>query len=167
MSKKARQYIGIVVSLLSYYLVHEGAHFLYAKLSGVYKAVNVIGFVGVQVDIFRERMSDQELGMFCLVGPLATLLVSWMLAAMSDRICQISNKPLKASLWYVSLTLLILDPLYLSILYRFVGGGDMNGIKLLVPELAAEAGFAFLLILHIILIAKVLLPKYRKSFQDD
>ena len=30
MSKRARQYIGILAAVIAYYLVHEGAHLLYA-----------------------------------------------------------------------------------------------------------------------------------------
>ena len=32
MSKRTRQYIGILAALAAYYLVHEGAHLLYALL---------------------------------------------------------------------------------------------------------------------------------------
>ncbi len=35
-------------------------------------------------------------------------------------------------------SLLLLDPLYLSVLCGFFGGGDMNGIALLCPEWAAR-----------------------------
>ena len=34
MSKRTRQYIGILAALAAYYLVHEGAHLLYALLTG-------------------------------------------------------------------------------------------------------------------------------------
>ena len=33
MSKRTRQYIGILAALAAYYLVHEGAHLLYALLT--------------------------------------------------------------------------------------------------------------------------------------
>ena len=36
---------------------------------------------------------------------------------------------------------LLLDPLYLSVLCSFFGGGDMNGIALLFPEWAARCLF--------------------------
>lgn len=31
MTKRARQYTGILAALAAYYLVHEGAHLLYAR----------------------------------------------------------------------------------------------------------------------------------------
>ena len=35
MSKRTRQYIGILAALAAYYLVHEGTHLLYALLTAV------------------------------------------------------------------------------------------------------------------------------------
>ena len=41
MSKRTRQYIGILAALAAYYLVHEGAHLLYALLTGVFKQITM------------------------------------------------------------------------------------------------------------------------------
>ena len=35
MSKRTRQYIGILAALAAYCLIHEGAHLLYALLTGL------------------------------------------------------------------------------------------------------------------------------------
>jgi len=72
----------------------------------------------------------------------------------------------KACAWYTTLTLLILDPLYLSIYYRWVGGGDMNGIALLLPEPMVSTIAAAIAIVNAILIWKVLYPNYRKAFHN-
>jgi len=61
--------------------------------------------------------------------------------------------------------MLLLDPLYLSVIYRFVGGGDMNGISLLIPEVVASTLFGLLFILHLVVLWKVLLPEYKKGFE--
>lgn len=37
MSRRIRQWIGIASAVIAYYLVHEGAHFLYAIYTGVFK----------------------------------------------------------------------------------------------------------------------------------
>lgn len=37
MSKRTRQYIGILAALAAYYLVHEGAHLLYDLFIGAFK----------------------------------------------------------------------------------------------------------------------------------
>ena len=64
MSKRTRQYIGILAALAAYYLVHEGAHLLYALLSGVFKQINFMG-LGVQIDVYAEHMTNMQLGIFC------------------------------------------------------------------------------------------------------
>ena len=37
MSMRARQYSGILAAVIAYYLVHEGAHLLYALFTGVFR----------------------------------------------------------------------------------------------------------------------------------
>lgn len=41
MSKRARQYIGILAAVIAYYLVHEGAHLLYALFTGAFRIVSL------------------------------------------------------------------------------------------------------------------------------
>lgn len=86
MSKRTRQYIGILAALAAYYLVHEGAHLLYALLTGVFRQINFMG-LGVQIDVCAERMTDTQLGVFCLVGALATLCAGYLLTALAAAIC--------------------------------------------------------------------------------
>ena len=78
MSKRTRQYIGILAALAAYYLVHEGAHLLYALFTGVLKQINFMG-LGVQIDVYAEHMTNMQLGIFCLVGALLLVngLVFW------------------------------------------------------------------------------------------
>ena len=166
MSKRIRQYIGILVAVVAYYFVHEGAHLLGALLLGAFKQINFMG-LGIQIDIFRERLTDIQLGWFCLVGALSTFVVAWMLVLMSRRICASSSPVIKATMWYVTLALLLLDPLYLSVLCGFFGGGDMNGIRLLLPETAVRIAFAVIAIIHLFVIWKYLLPKYSESFKNN
>ena len=74
LSKRTRQYLGLFVAIISYYIIHEGAHHLaYALITGVFKQVNVIG-LGVQIDVCAEKMTDNQMGIFCLMGSLATLI---------------------------------------------------------------------------------------------
>lgn len=163
MNKRVRQYLGILCALLCYYVVHEGAHLIYALCLGVFRQVNLMA-LGVQIDIFRDQLSDVQLGWFCLVGPLATLAAAWMLVLLSDRICASRSVVLKACAWYTTIALLLLDPLYLGILYRFVGGGDMNGIRLLLPEVWASLVALVVAVAHLVVLWKVLSPKYKAAF---
>lgn len=96
MSKRTRQYIGILAALAAYYLVHEGAHLLYALLTGVFRQINFIMGLGVQIDVCAEHMTDTQLGVFCLVGTLAALCAGYLLTALAAAICRAGSKLLRA-----------------------------------------------------------------------
>ena len=166
MSKRTRQYIGILAALAAYYLVHEGAHLLYALLTGVFKQINFMG-LGVQVDVYAARMTDTQLGVFCLVGALATFCAGYLLTALAKNICRAKSSLLCAVLYYITIALLLLDPLYLSVLCGLFGGGDMNGIALLCPEWAARCLFGALLLVNGLVFWKRVLPVYKRSFSGS
>lgn len=165
MSRRIRQYIGILAAVIAYYIIHEGAHLVAALHYGVFKGINFMG-LGMQIDAYTDQMTDFQLGVFCLVGAVATVLFGWLLVLLCKRICVVKSKVFKTVMWYVSLAILIIDPLYLSILCGFFGGGDMNGIKLLFPEIAVRIVFAIIGIIHGIVIWKYLLPEYTKAFRE-
>ena len=166
MNKRIRQYLGILAAVFTYYLIHEGAHLLMALHWGVFRQVNFLG-LGIQIDVFTESMTDTQLGLFCLSGVLATTFFGWILVFLSKPVCKAKSKVFRAVMWYISLTLLLLDPLYLSILCGFFGGGDMNGIALILPELPVRIAFGIFGIVHGFVIWKYLLPRYTKSFQEE
>lgn len=166
MTKRARQYIGILAAVAAYYLVHEGAHLLYALCAGVFRQVRWMG-LGVQVDVYAERMTDTQLGIFCLVGALATFCAGYLLVALVKNIRRAGSKLLRAVLYYVTIALLLLDPLYLSVLCGLFGGGDMNGIALLCPEGLARALFGVLLLVNGLVFWKRVLPAYQRSFAEE
>lgn len=165
MSKRTRQYIGLIAAVASYYVIHEGAHLLYALAMGVFKEIRFMG-LGMQIDIYAEQLTDSQLGIFCLLGAVATFVVGYLLVLGSHWICGRKSKVLRAVLYYVTITMLILDPIYLGVLYSFFGGGDMNGISLLIPELAARVAFLILLAVNGLVFWKIVLPRYTKSFQE-
>ena len=166
MSKRMRQYIGILAALAAYYLVHEGAHLLYALFTGVFKQINFMG-LGVQIDVCAERMTDTQLGIFCLVGALATFCVGYLLTALAKNICLAQSKLLRAILYYITIALLLLDPLYLSVFCSFFGGGDMNGIALICPEWAARCFFGVMFFVNGLVFWKRVLPVYQQSFSGQ
>ncbi len=165
MSKRVRQYVGLFSAILAYYLIHEGAHFIYALSIGVFKQVNFMG-LGIQIDVYAELMTSKQLGVFCIVGAIATTIAAYVLVLLAAKIKDVSSKVIKASLYYITIALLLLDPLYLSVLCGMFGGGDMNGISLLVPEVTARIGFGVLLVINSIVFFKVVLPKYKLGFQE-
>jgi len=123
--------------------------------------------IGVQVDVYAERMTDVQLGIFCLVGALATFCVAYLLIAFAKKICATNGKLLRAVIYYVTIAFLLLDPLYLSVLCGLFGGGDMNGIALLLPEWVARVIFGVLLLINGLIFWKRVLPIYRQSFVEQ
>ena len=165
MNKRVRQYVGLLSAVIAYYLLHEGAHLLYALSIGAFKQINLMG-LGMQIDIYAEKMTQTQLGIFCLLGSVTTLLTAYILIALIDKIRNISSKAIKACLYYITIAMLLIDPLYLSVLCGFFGGGDMNGIKLLVPEVAARILYGLVLVVNAFVFIKIVLPKYKLAFAD-
>ena len=165
MNKRVRQYVGLLSAVIAYYLLHEGAHLLYALSIGAFKQINLMG-LGMQIDIYAEKMTQTQLGVFCILGSVTTLLTAYILIALIDKIRNISSKAIKACLYYITIAMLLIDPLYLSVLCGFFGGGDMNGIKLLVPEVAARILYGLVLVVNAFVFVKIVLPKYKLAFAD-
>ena len=165
MNKRVRQYVGLFSAVIAYYLLHEGAHLLYSLSIGAFKQINLMG-LGMQIDIYAEKMTQTQLGVFCMLGSVTTLLTAYILIALIDKIRNISSKAIKACLYYITIAMLLIDPLYLSVLCGFFGGGDMNGIKLLVPEVAARILYGLVLVVNAFVFVKIVLPKYKLAFED-
>ena len=164
MSKRARQYIGLFVAIISYYIIHEGAHLAYALITGVYKQVNIIG-LGVQIDVFAEKMTDNQMGLFCLVGSLATIITGYILVGIINILIKSTSDIFKACMYYVTIIMMFMDPLYLCVLCSIFGGGDMNGISLIISEIAARVIYGILFIVNAVIFIKVVLPKYKMAFK--
>ena len=166
MSKRTRQYLGLLSAVIAYYMIHEGAHLIYSLCIGTFKQIRFMG-IGIQIVTYSERMSSMQLGIFCAVGAVSTAIAAYALTLFARRICGSGSRVFRACMYYITLVLLLLDPLYLSVLCGLFGGGDMNGISLLVPELPARIFFGLLLIINSLLFWKVILPQYRRSFAED
>ena len=166
MNKSVRQYIGLFSAILSYYVIHEGAHLIYAMVLGVFKEIKFMG-LGMQIDVYVERMTGTQLGVFCLLGSLATAVVAYVLIGVVDIVAKKLSKGFLTCFYYITIALLLLDPLYLSVLYKFFGGGDMNGIKLLIPQSIAQTMYGILLLINGLIFWKVVLPKYKKFFPNE
>ena len=165
MSKRTKQYIGLLSAVLAYYIIHEGAHLIYALITGAFKQINVMG-IGMQIDIYAERITDIQLGIFCLVGSVATFVTAYTLVLFTNKIGKNSSKIFKACMYYITIAMLLIDPIYLSVLCGFFGGGDMNGISLLFPEIAVRIVYGIILAINIAVFMKSVLPKYQLAFSE-
>ena len=162
MNKSVRQWLGLFSSVFAYYVIHEGAHLVYALSTGAFRQINFMG-IGIQIGIYEERMNNTQLGIFCVVGVVATMIAAYALTLSVSQICKAHSKVFKACMYYITMTMLLLDPLYLSVLCGFVGGGDMNGIALLLPQWLARSFFGVLFAVNGMLFWKVVLPKYKEA----
>ena len=163
-SRNVRKWAGVLITAILYFLIHEGAHSVYALFVGAFRKINMLG-LGVQVEIIRDVMTDVQFGIFNLVGAIATLLCAYILVGFSNKITRCNSKWLKAVMYYLTLGLLFADPLYLLILFQFVGGGDMNGIIYLMPQVMVQIMSGVLLVFNFILFMKLILPRYRAGFE--
>ena len=162
---RTRQYIGILAAVLSYYLLHEGAHLITALSIGVFKEVKFLG-LGMQVDVAAAQMTDLQMGIFCLAGAVCTLIAAVLLTLLAPNICRIESKTVKAAFYYITMVMLLLDPLYLSVLCSFFGGGDMNGIRLLLSEVIARIAFGVLFAIGLVVFIRRILPLYKAAFAN-
>ncbi len=164
--KNLRKWFSLICAIFLYYIIHEGSHAIIALMYGVFKKVKILG-IGVQVVANVELLSDFQIGVFCIVGSINTLLVGYLLILFIKRIIKNKNKVFNAICYYTTLAFLLLDPLYLTIIYKFVGGGDMNGILLFgIPEIIIQFIFGIIAIINILLIINKIYPEYKKCFSE-
>ncbi|WP_373266027.1 hypothetical protein [Hungatella hathewayi] len=163
--KSLRKTGAFLLALLLYYVIHEGAHLIYALFAGSFKQINFLQ-MGVQIETYRERMSGVQTGLFCLAGPVITILLSYALFFCKGWILQRKSLLFRAAAYYVTLLFMLNDPVYLSVLYPYVGGGDMNGIALLLPENAARTIFVVIFLMNIVLIFRYLIPAYGSAYRE-
>ena len=161
-----RKWFALICAILLYYIIHESSHMIIALFYGVFEEVKILG-LGVQVVANIEVLTNFQIGIFCIVGSISTLLVGYLLVLFNKRIIKSKNKVFKAICYYTTLAFLLIDPLYLTIIYKFVSGGDMNGILLFgIPEIIAQFIFGIIAVINILLIIKKIYPAYKKSLNE-
>ena len=161
---KLRKWCALLIAIIAYYIIHEGAHAITALFFGTFERIQMLG-LGVKVVIQTELMNDWQLGVFSIISSIATLFVAYLLLTLTKNIVQTNSKLIKAIGYYTTFTLLLIDPIYMTFLYKFVGGGDMNGIKLLwLPELGWQIIYGIIAIINVLLIARYVYPAYKKAF---
>lgn len=166
MSANLRKWAGVFWTIVCYYLIHEGAHFITAVFMGTFERVEFM-FPGIRVVTDTPAMTDLQLAVFCVTGALATLLTGYALTMLTKRILNLHSKAMKAAFYYITLGMLLCDPVYLSVLCGFFGGGDMNGIILFgIPKIAARIVFGAVALMNIWIFIKFVYPAYKTDFQE-
>ena len=165
LKRNTRKWIGLLIAIAVYFIVHEGAHLMYALSVGAFKQINIIG-IGVQIEPYIDLMSTVQFGIFNIVGAITTLITAYIAVALTKKITKSHSLYFRSIMYYTTLVLLLVDPIYLSFIYKFVGGGDMNGIKLLMPELVASIMFGIILVINILISIKYILPRYKDAYEN-
>ena len=94
MRKRIRQYIGILAAVVAYYIVHEGAHLITVLYYDVFRKINFMG-LGMQIDAYTEQLTNTQLGIFCLVGAVSTLIFGWALIALAKKIIKYEEESIE------------------------------------------------------------------------
>lgn len=161
-----RKWFALFFSILLYYIIHEGSHLIVALIYGVFQEIRILG-VGVQVVVQTEQLTDLQIAIFSVVGCISTLLAAYLLWIFAKRIVESKNKIFKAICYYTTIAFMLLDPIYLTVLYKFVGGGDMNGIILFgISGMFLQIIFGIIAVINIFLIIKYIYPAYKESFNS-
>lgn len=165
-NKTLRQYVCLVLAVIVYFTLHEGAHLLLALYYDVFEQVNFMG-LGIQIAIDRQALSETQFIVFNLGGVVTTLVIGYVLVLLTKNIVTIKSKAVKAAFYYVTLTMLFTDCIYLAVLSSFFGGGDLNGIALLFPtEMTAKMLFGVIGVINLFIFIRVVYPKYAASYKD-
>lgn len=165
--KNSRKWLALLIAVALYYIVHEGAHMVVALLLGTFQRISFVKWgLGMQI-VAENTMTNMQIFVFSIMGAVATLIVGYIMVWQRNRILMSTSKLLRAIAYYATLIFLCLDPLYFSIISRFVGGGDLNGIILIgIPKTAAVSFFLMLLVLNLFIFLKIAYPSYKQKFNS-
>lgn len=162
-----RKWLGVIAAMIIYYIIHEGAHIVVALIYGVFEKIKILG-LGVQVVTNIELLTNIQKAIFCVAGSISTLVLFYLLLILTNKIVKSKNKIFKASCYYTTIAMMLIDPLYLSILYKFFGGGDMNGIILFgLPEILFQIIYGIIGIINVLIFIKMVYPQYKKVLMNN
>ena len=157
-----KKWLAFVLAVIVFFTVHEGLHAVTAMIYGEYDAFHVRPF-GLEVTAKTpvDERSGIQWAVFSGTSNLVTVMMGYLLLAFGQRVARSSNVFLKASIYYLTLLGLVLDPFNLSI-GPFIYGGDVNGIAvgLGISRYLIQAIFFLVLLLNRELVAQKLLPMY-------
>lgn len=168
-TKNLRKILGLIISVVIYYVIHEGAHLIVALALGTFERIRFAYWgLGVQIVADVDQMTEVQLFIFGTAGAVATFIIGYILVWQKKRILKASSSVVRAVAYYATIILLFLDPFYLSVICRFIGGGDFNGILAIgIPEAAAAVFFLALFALNLFVFIRFVYPQYKQSFSTE
>jgi len=156
-----RKWFEFMLAILIFLTVHEAFH---ALISAFYSE-----FEGFHWSIFPQVIFvtpvEERIGLrwafISGTSNIVTLLLGYLLLVFGQRIARLHSVFLKASIYYLTLMLLLIDAFNLSI-GPFIYGGDANGIAvgLGISRYLVQTVFFLILLVNRELLAQKLLPLY-------
>ena len=136
---------------------------------GVFEKILFVGIWGIQIVTTEGSLNGINLALFSGLSSIVTILIGYILA-FHPSIYKIKNKNILIAIYYITLCFLLLDPLYMSILSKFIGGGgDLNGIitGLKTSDIPFRIIFGIILIINMMLFKNKVCPKYNRIFKEN
>ena len=157
-----KKWLAFLLAVLIFVAVHEGTHAVVASLYGELKVFQVRP-LGLEV-VFRTPTDERAGIQWALISGVSnvlTLVLGYSLLMLGKNINGLKNEFLRAGIFYLTLTFLLLDAFNLSI-GPFIYGGDVNGIAagLGVNRYLIQAFFLMGMLVNRELVAQKLFPAY-------
>lgn len=124
-----RKWLAFLLAVAIFVAVHEGMHAVTAMFYGEYAALHIHygGFPEIQYKTPVNERAGIHWGFISGASNLATLLMGYLLLLMGARIARLRDWFFKNLFLYLTIILLLADPLNLSV-GPFIYGGDAFGI---------------------------------------
>ena len=162
-----RKFLILILIILFYLVIHEGIHITVAAAFNEFETVrwNVIG----PEVIFSTPVAQREGFKWALisgVSNIVTLMIGYILLVKAETFGKHQSIFLKGYFYFLTILLMVADPLNLSI-GPFFYGGDVNGIAegLNIHRYWLQSIFLVIVFLNRELIVRILLPAYNVETQ--
>ncbi len=158
------KWAALIWALLLYFVIHEGIKMLYALCVGA--SVHV-SFVSLQYEAMVDigTMTHSQQCVFWLIGSVCTTVVGYMMFLLTDKILKVNRPWMHAFDYYLTIVLLVVDPVYLGIVSLMMEGGDMSGIGTVMDEQVVRLIAELVSIANVFVIIKYFLPKHRIAWR--
>lgn len=163
-----KKWTAIFITIIVYYVIHEGAHLILALCYDVFERIRIVGLWGVQIVTTDGELLGYRLAVFSGISSIVTIAIGYLLYVLTPQILKLRTKSFIILMYYITACFLLLDPIYISILSSFIGGGgDINGILtgLGIPEVPIRIVFGCIALLNVFLFTRKISPQYTKLFR--
>lgn len=157
-----RKYIFLVLALLTFTAIHEGAHVAVGYAYGEFKSLQILPY-GVEV-IFKtpvEQRAGIQWGFISGSANVVTLALGYLFLLTREKIAALKSNSWRSYIYYLTFLLLLIDAFNLSI-GPFIYGGDIGGITtgFGLNQYLVQAIFLVILFLNRELVVQKLFPAF-------